>query len=59
MATIEDAVLESFFQRIAAEPGITQTVVDELRTLLVGGTKLPTADALAQIFAQGSGDKIA
>lgn len=59
MASIEDAVLESFFQRSAADPSITQTVVDELRALLVGGTKLPTADALAQIFVQGSGDKLA
>jgi len=59
MASIEDAVLESFFQRIAADPSITQTVADELRVLLVGGTKLPTPDALAQIFAQGSGDKLA
>lgn len=59
MTSVEDAVLQSFFKRIAAEPSITEAVEAELRSALLDGKKLPSADALAQIFIEGSGDKLA
>ncbi len=57
MATVEESVLASFFERIAEAGCVPEAVIEELRSVLAAET-LPKSDALTQLFVRGSGDTL-
>jgi len=58
VASIESQVLETFLERLSEADEVSDAVADGLRTLLSAG-KLPNAEAVAELFAAGSGDTLA
>jgi hypothetical protein len=57
--SIQESVLNSFFDLIANDPSIPDPVAEQLRSVLALEAKLPTADQLARVFSEGTGDTLA
>jgi hypothetical protein len=56
MSEIENSVLERFFEALSLEDTIPLPLLEELRVRIVREGKLPTAERLAELIFQHTGD---
>jgi hypothetical protein len=58
MPSLESEVVKTFLDRLEAADEVNEAIVERLR-LFLSANKLPNAEQLAELFATGSGDRLA
>jgi hypothetical protein len=58
MATVQEAILNTFYERLSASENVSRDIVDALRALLESGEKLKADDFVAVLAKKTSGEAV-